>query len=193
MGSRVSTLVKALLLLALAAGTARDAAAQASGAPSLSGLWRLNAEKSDAGEPPPERPRPVYSPSTRSAARPVMEVADPTAVLALVRPVLQLLIRQTDSTVAISDISGQMGTYHTDGRKIREPQLVGKDIEIVARWKDAQLVIERKFPDIGTLRETYILDPATKTLVLVVKLSGTKVARGLELRRVYDPVKGEQP
>ena len=86
-----------------------------------------------------------------------------------------------------------MGTYHTDGRKIREPQLVGKDIEIVARWKDAQLVIERKFPDIGTLRETYILDPATKTLVLVVKLSGTKVARGLELRRVYDPVKGEQP
>ena len=186
-------MVKALLLLALAAGTIDDAAAQASGAPHVAGLWKLNAEKSDAGEPPPERPRPVYSPSTRSAARPVMEVADPTAVLALVRPVLQLLIRQTDSTVAISDISGQMGTYHTDGRKIREPQLVGKDIEIIAKWRDAQLVIERKFPDIGTLRETYFLDQATNTLVLVVKLSGTKVARGLELRRVYDPAKGEQP
>jgi hypothetical protein len=42
----------------------------------------------------------------------------------LIYPVLQLLIRQDDSTVAVSDAAGQMQTFYTDGRKMKEPLLV---------------------------------------------------------------------
>ena len=95
-----------------------------------------------------------------------------------------------DSTIAISDATGQLTTFRTDGRKVKEPQLAGKDIEIVARWKDGQLVIERKLPEIGTVRETWFLDPASAELVLLLRLSGERFPRPIELRRVYDPAPG---
>ena len=159
----------------------------------LSGLWRFNTEKSDRqGDAPLERPRPGYFTSPRrgggSRAEPA---ADPTALMGLIRPVLQLLIRQNDSTITISDATGQLATYHTDGRKIREPQLVGDDIEITARWKEGLLTIERKLPDVGTVKETYSRDPSGKELLLLVKLSGARFPRGLEMRRVYDLTKEE--
>jgi hypothetical protein len=166
----------------------------------LSGLWRINPDKSqeaDQGfegdwapngrrEPPPEdsrRPR-----GTPRGGQPEPGY-DPTVMLGFLRPVLQMLIRQTDSTIAISDASGQLATYPTNGKTVREPQLVGKDFEITAKWKDGSLLIDRKLPSLGTLKETYWLDPATGELVLHVKVSGPRFPRGIEMRRVYEPVK----
>jgi hypothetical protein len=99
-----------------------------------------------------------------------------------------VLIRQTDSTIAVSDASGQLATYPTNGRKIREPQLIGEDAEITAKWKDGSLSIERKLPSLGTVKETYWRDSATGELVLLVKVSGSRLPRGIEMRRVYEPV-----
>ncbi len=113
---------------------------------------------------------------------------NPTVLLGFLRPVLQVLIRQTDSTIAISDASGLLATYPTNGRKIREPQLIGEDVAITAKWKDGSLTIERKLPSIGTVKETYSLDPATREMVLLVKVSGSRLPRGIEIRRVYEPV-----
>jgi len=62
----------------------------------------------------------------------------------LIHPILQILIRQDDSTVALSDAAGQMQTFYLDGRKVKEPLLTGGDLETVAKWKDAKLTIERK-------------------------------------------------
>lgn len=166
--------------------------------PVLSGRWRLNPEKSqEMGEgregqgsdgrralPPLNAGRTHGVPS---GGRPD-PAPDPTVLLGLLRPVLQLLIQQTDSTIAISDASGQMATYPTNGRKIKEPQLIGEDAEIVAKWKDAGLTIERKLPSLGTVKETYWLDSATRELVLLVKVSGSRLPRGIEMRRVYEPV-----
>jgi hypothetical protein len=108
----------------------------------------------------------------------------------LLFPILQILIRQDDSTVAISDAAGQMQTFYTDGRKIKEPQLTGADLQISAKWKDGKLTIERKQDKGSTLKETYDIDPASQQLVLSVKLSSPSLPRALEFRRVYDPATG---
>jgi hypothetical protein len=166
----------------------------------LSGLWRLNPEKSQEmgesrsgngqgyegqrGMPPLEAGRTRGVPS---GGRPE-PAPDPTVLLGFLRPVLQVLIRQTDSTIAVSDASGQLATYPTNGRKIREPQLIGEDAEITAKWKDGSLSIERKLPSLGTVKETYWRDSATGELVLLVKVSGSRLPRGIEMRRVYEPV-----
>ncbi len=168
--------------------------------PVLSGLWRLNPEKSrQMGENRGDdregsEGRRALTPLGAGRTRGVpgggqpQPAPDPTVLLGFLRPVLQVLIRQTDSTIAISDASGLLATYPTNGRKIREPQLIGKDAEITAKWKDASLTIERKLPSIGTVKETYSLDPATKEMVLHVKVSGSPLPRGIEMHRVYEPV-----
>ena len=93
----------------------------------------------------------------------------------------------TLSSNSVRRASGEFATYPLDGRKFREPQLIGEDIEIVAKWKDRKLTIERKLPSLGTVRESYSLDPATGELVLEVKVSGSRLPRGIEMRRVYQP------
>lgn len=108
----------------------------------------------------------------------------------LLHPVLQILIRQDESTVSISDAAGQMQTFFTDGRKVKEALLTGADLETVAKWKDGKLSIERKQDKGGTLRETYDIDPVSKKLVISIKLSTPSLPHSLEFRRVYDSAPG---
>lgn len=174
------------------------AAAQRPAAP-LAGIWRLNPEKSQEMNPQAVGSyrgtwmgqRGTVGGAGRTGGIPSggrqEPLPDPTVLLSLIRPIPQLRIRQTDSTIAISDASGQFATYPIDGRKFREPQLIGEDIEIVAKWKDNRLTIERKLPSLGTIRESYGLDRATGELVLEVKVTGSRLPRGVEMRRVYQP------
>ena len=159
--------------------------------PVLAGTWRLDSvrteqpkfvgssgiQRSDLGT------RGMYDAPARGR-----EALDPEALMRALRPVLQLRIQQTDSTVTLSDGTGELSTYRTDGRKVKEPQLVGEDIEISARWRDAQLTIERKVPELATIRESYYMDPSTMQLIVAVRMSGSKLPRDIEVRRVYDPV-----
>ena len=165
---------------------------------SLAGVWRLNPEKSQEMNPQAVGGyqgvwghRGTIGGAGRTGGIPSggrqEPLPDPTVLLSLMRPILELRIQLTDSTVAISDASGEFATYPLDGRKFREPQLIGEDIEIVAKWKDRKLTIERKLPSLGTVRESYSLDPATGELVLEVKVSGSRLPRGIEMRRVYQP------
>lgn len=194
---RVRHLSLLLATLVLGLGLPGPSAAQTP-QPGLSGRWRLNPEKSqEMGESRPgdgadgrRALPPLNAGRTRgvpSGGRPDAP-PDPAVLLGFLRPVLQVLIQQTDSTIAISDASGQLATYPTNGRKIREPQLIGEDVEITAKWKDGSLTIERKLPSLGTVKETYWLDPASRELVLQVKVSGSRLPRGIEMRRVYEPV-----
>ena len=161
--------------------------------PVLAGSWRLDSTKT-------EQPRwtgsaaqvlradlgarGMYDAPARGREPPL----DAEALMRALRPVLLVRIAQTDSTVALSDGAGELATYRTDGRKIKEPQLVGDPVEISAKWKDGQLTIERKVPDLATIRETYYLDPASKQLIVDVRMSGSRLPRNIELRRVYDPL-----
>ena len=180
----------------LMAGALAGAAAQHSAA-TLTGVWRLNPDKSQEMNPKSVGSyqgtgmgqRGTIGGAGRTGAIPSggrsAPPPDPTVLLSLIRPLPQLRIQQNDSTIAISDASGQFATYPLDGRKYREPQLIGEDVEIVAKWKDNKLMIERKLPSLGTIRESYAVDPATGELLLEVKVSGSRIPRGIEMRRVY--------
>jgi hypothetical protein len=188
-----------LILSALLIGGAVSGAASQRPAASLAGVWRLNPDKSQEMNPQAVGSyrgtwmgqRGTIGGAGRTGGIPSggrqEPLPDPAVLLSLIRPIPELRIQQTDSTIAIADASGQYATYPIDGRKFREPQLVGEDIEIVARWKDRKLIIERKLPSLGTVRESYALDPATGELVLEVKVSGSRLPRGIEMRRVYQP------
>lgn len=181
----------------LVAGAVTQVAAQRPAA-SLAGVWRLNPDKSREMNPQAVGSyqgvlghRGTLGGAGRTGGIPSggrqEPLPDPAVLLSLMRPIQELRIQQSDSTIAISDASGQFATYPLDGRKYREPQLVGEDIEIVAKWKDRKLSIERKLPSLGTIRESYALDPATGELVLEMKVSGSRLPRGIEMRRVYQP------
>jgi len=193
MGYRKFVILSALLL---GGAVTRVAAQRPAG--SLAGVWRLNPDKSQEMNPQAVGSyqgvlghRGTIGGAGRTGGIPSggrqEPLPDPAVLLSLMRPIPQLRIQQSDSTVAISDASGQFATYPLDGRKFREPQLIGEDIEIVAKWKDRKLTIERKLPSLGTIRESYALDPATGELVLEVKVSGSRLPRGIEMRRVYQP------
>ena len=193
MGYRNSLILPALLVSGALSGVAAQRPAA-----SLAGVWRLNPDKSQEMNPQAVGSyqgvlghRGTLGGAGRTGGIPSggrqEPLPDPTVLLSLIRPIPQLRIQQSDSTIAIGDASGQFATYPTDGRKFREPQLVGEDIEIVAKWKDRRLTIERKLPSLGTIREIYALDPATGELVLEMKVTGSRLPRGIEMRRVYQP------
>ncbi|HEV8355176.1 MAG TPA: hypothetical protein VGQ17_00235 [Gemmatimonadales bacterium] len=109
-----------------------------------------------------------------------------------VRPLPQLLVEQTDSTLTLSDPTGTPRTFHPDGRKVTEPMLNEEQLELTAKWKSAKLVVERKLGTIGTIKETYLIDPAARQLIVLVNVSSPRLLRAVELRRVYDPAGGEK-
>ena len=160
----------------------------------LTGRWTLNLELSEhveeklgaALELGAFSPRPA--PATGSAAK--NQPPDDRELLALLRPPLQLVIRQNDSTVAISDAGGFMVNYPTDGSKVKEYLLTGVTLEISAKWKDGVLTIERKQERAGWVRETYSIDPARGKLGVILRIRTSSLPRVLEARRVYDPVPG---
>jgi hypothetical protein len=169
----------------------------------IAGLWRFNAERSAQGDRKPDEDRPSLGPGEagrepggfpgggggrggprRSRGGP--GYGDPAQIMPSLRPILQLLIRQDDSTVAISDAAGQMEVFRTDGRKVMETLLNGDESETVAKWKDGVLSIERKLGKSGMLKESYRIDSLSMMLVVEVKASGSRLPRKIELRRVYD-------
>jgi hypothetical protein len=162
--------------------------------PALAGRWSLNLELSEQVE---EKlgaalrlgafsPRVAPGPGAAGKNLP----PDDRELLGLLRPPVQLVIRQDDSTVAISDAGGFMVTFPTDGRKVKEYLLSGVTIEMTAKWKDGMLTIERKQDHVGWVRETYSIDQARGKLGVILRIKTSSLPRVLEARRVYDPIPG---
>jgi hypothetical protein len=101
------------------------------------------------------------------------------------RPLPELIIEQTDTTVSISDVRGTPRVYRTDGKKQTEPLLGSDTLEVTAKWKDGKLTTERKLGSYGTIRETYRVDPEAHELIIDVKLTGGQGGSAIELRRIY--------
>lgn len=185
-------------LLALGVGLLAAAPIQSQAPPAgpLAGLWKLNTELSDRIEDKLRealRPGAFYGAAGRGArtgapaAGSRDQATEDRELSGMIAPVQQFLIRQDAATVVISDAGGQMQTLATDGRKVKETLLSGSQLETAARWKDGKLTIERKQDKVGTVKETYFVDPTSRKLILEIKLSSRRLPRALEFRRVYDP------
>jgi len=106
------------------------------------------------------------------------------------RPLPQLVIVQTDSTVTMTDPSGTPRTYRTNGKKEFEPLIGADTLEITAKWKDGKLTTERKLGSFGTIREVITLDAEAHELMVEVRLSGGQLSQPIDLVRVYDAAPG---
>lgn len=190
-----------LLAVSLGLLTAAPAAVCAQ-ATSIAGLWRYRAEASETvddrrpqREPGGEFPGGSVGPRRGVGGGPRRRGGSGSPessaqLMGRLRPVLQILIRQDDSTVSVSDASGQIQTVRTDGRKVKEYSLSGEEIETTARWKDSRLTIERKFGNAGSVKEGYSIDPLTQRLIIEVRVSGPAFPKAIEVRRVYDSATG---
>lgn len=193
----------------LALGVLGSAAVQSpqGKAASLSGTWQLDAEKTaeeQKGEPADPRSKQGYN----SGGRPRVGTgateprgggagarsgapgghANLGALNIYARPQRELIIEQTDSTVSISDPRGTPRVYRLTGKKEIEPMLGVDSLEISAKWKGGKLTTERKFGELGSVRETYSLD--SDNLVVEVRLTAPQLSQPLDMRRIYARVPG---
>ena len=182
--------------------------------PSLAGTWKFSPEKTSAAadeapDPTDVRKRTRSSPAGSSGtAAPQRDMGgggggggQPSAggfgggmslgpLNLYARPMQELVIEQTDSTVTISDPRGTPRIYHPDGRKEVEALLGGDSLEIVAKWKGGKLTTERKLGKFGSISEAYWLDGKTQSLILDVKLTAPQLSAPIQRHRVYDAATG---
>jgi hypothetical protein len=104
------------------------------------------------------------------------------------RPQPQLVIVQTDSTVAISLPTGVTEVFRLDGRKEKIEVPGAEPIETSARWKSGKLTIERKFGSTGSIREVYALAAEGKELMVEVRITGSEIPQPIDQKRVYGRV-----
>jgi L-aminopeptidase/D-esterase-like protein len=104
------------------------------------------------------------------------------------RPQPQLVIVQTDSTVALSLPNGVTEVYRLDGRREKIEVPGGEPIETSARWKSGKLTIERKFGSTGSVREVYSLAADGRELMLEVRITGAEIPQPIDQKRVYGRV-----
>lgn len=166
-------------------------------APRLDGRWTLNLELSDQLEEKLQDAIRLGAFTIRgtrgtsgSGSGAGKDQVDDRELLAALRPPLLLVIRQDDSTVAISDAAGFMVSHPADGRKVKEYLLSGETLEVSTKWKDEMLIIERKQERAGSVRETFAIDKGRDQLVVTVRLHAASLPRVLAFRRVYDRAPG---
>ena len=174
----------------------------------LAGTWKLDLEKTaeeQKGEPADPRSKQGYNsgagrprvgtgvteprggggmggaPGASAAGR--ANLASLGALGAYARPQQELVIVQTDSTISISDPRGTPRSYRPNGAKEIEPLLGVDSLEVVARWKGGKLTTERKFGQLGSIREVYAID--SDNVMVEVRVSAPQLPQPLDLRRVY--------
>jgi hypothetical protein len=78
--------------------------------------------------------------------------------------------------------------YRFDGRKEIEPLLGVDSLEVTAKWKGVRLTTERKFGQLGSIREVYSLDAGS--LLIEVRVTAPQLPQPMDLRRVYSRAPG---
>ncbi len=114
--------------------------------------------------------------------------AVPGPISPYLRPPAQVVITQTDSTIAFALPTGAIETYRIDGRKERTEVPGADPIETTARLKGGKLTIERKFGSVGTIKETYSVGSDGKELIIELRLTGSDIGQPIDQKRVYDLV-----
>lgn len=160
--------------------------------PDLSGAWELNEARSDlmgdemqdqmiGGAAPRRRPE-----GAQGDAR-----FDPAPMIQRMQRLMEAArafeIVQTDSTILLASKTGPSRLMFTDGRKIKQEMPEGTEVETKTRWKDGELLVERKFGELK-MKEMYRRSAGGQRLEVRLELSGGMLRRALKARRVYNLV-----
>ena len=95
-------------------------------------------------------------------------------------------VTQSDSLVTFTYADGTVLALHTDGRKLEQKVEERGDIEIKARWKKGDFIIERKVDRGGKLWETFLRPDDRDQLYIIVSVELGPGRQPREFRRVYD-------
>lgn len=157
------------------------------------GTWKLEPERTDR----PNANRPGETPDARrghSAAEPLAAEgyggfpdteADPTAVMALMRPPLELTIGGNDSVITLVPERAHRLRTVPGAPEVTDTLLDGTVRIMKSRWKKDALVVERRFPDVARIRETFRIDAVSGALLVDAEVSPERFSRKIVLRRVY--------
>ncbi len=200
-------LLLAVALAVLAGSLALPMYAQSA---SYAGSWKLNPKASDDPEeqfqkameresdPMPSRgfgrdrqrgPSrvPGSAPAGTAAQRPAGR--DPcNPVTQLRQPAQDLVIEQTDSTLALKSAGGQCppGIVYLIDRTLTEPTPAGEVTASVFSQKDGKLRVERKTGESTQVRENYALDPKTGQLLVEFQITTRELPKAFRMKLVYD-------
>jgi len=207
-GASAAACVVACMAMGAAPGRAGDA-------PDLPGHWKLNRERSDdarkkiaevredekrglgklgplgpgprGGGPMGSGPmgrRPVGDPSGRARGP-----GNPDGPLAdVVNPPETLAITEEAGEIAFDD-GEDVSRVRPDGRKVKRQ---GGEVELKARYKDGDLVIETEREEGGTSVATYHVTSDRKELHVTTDFE-LPTGEKLEVRHIYDRVEGPRP
>ena len=182
-----------LPLVMLMGAVATPVPGQAVAPPSIRGVWKLDPERSDR----PNASRPTETADQRrgrSASDPLGAAgyggfpdteADPTAVMALMRPPLMVTISGTDSSVTIAPERALRQSILPGRPEVTDTLLDGTVRITKARWKKEALVVERKFEGLAKIKETYVPGPGPDDLVVNVEVAPVRFSQKIVIRRVY--------
>ncbi len=95
-------------------------------------------------------------------------------------------VTQNDSMVTFTYGDGTVLALHTDGRKLKQTVEGRGDIEIKARWKKRDFIVERKVSRGGKLWETFLRPEDRDQLYVIVRVELGPGRQAREFRRVYD-------
>jgi hypothetical protein len=147
--------------------------------PDFTGVWVLDLEKSDDLA---ERAREAAG-STREITRSrVKQVVDRLQHLA--RGAEEIEITQTQDDFKIFDREDNVRIYYLDGKqRVRETPW-GEKLQVVATWKDGDLIVETDGKDLGKFTEVYTFDG--EQLVFVLQLNNKDFEQTVISRTVYN-------
>jgi hypothetical protein len=163
--------------------------------PAIAGTWKFEPSKSDrpnarsAGIPGREgsggMPRDGNRNDPSSWGGFGAGESDPTAVMMLMRPPLELTIVAAESTWTITPERAPRYTVRPDAPATVDTLLNGTELISKARWKKDRLVVEREYKGLAKVKEIYWLDSDTGDLMVDVSVAPQGFPRRIQLRRVY--------
>jgi len=107
----------------------------------------------------------------------------------IMRPVDRLSIEMVESNLNIVAANRRALLLHTDGERWTEIIDGQGEVEFKVKHKDGELDVERTFNESGmTLKETYKFDEDEDRLEVTARLSGGRLPRRIQIKRVYDRV-----
>jgi hypothetical protein len=186
------------------------AGSQASPAPGIAGIWKLNTDLSDTGERLAEGGRPAGGgpgggmPPGGGGGRGGMgggmpggmggfgsgqpDRAESQRLRRIVQEALEppkaLTIVPDGPRISLTAGDGRAFSYVTDGKK--QDQITGDgELEHRTTWNGAQLVIETKIQDGPKVTRTYAPSGDTQ-LIVIVRLEGGQASRAVVAHHIYD-------
>lgn len=103
-----------------------------------------------------------------------------------------LVISYIEPELSLTEDSGRVETFYTDGRKVKEEEPWGGTATVKAQWKDQQVVVERDMNRGRKLLETFALAPDGKELYVTLRVENPHFNEPVTIRRVYEHEQAEQ-